>query len=46
MDLGLAIMLIVFTGIIMFCVGLATPFMIAELVKRFNIDFTDLNDDD
>ena len=39
MDLGLAIMLIVFTGIIMFYIGLLTPFIVIRIVKSFRLEF-------
>lgn len=39
MDLGLAIMLIVFTGIVMFALGMITPFLVIRIVKCFRIEF-------
>jgi len=39
MDLGLAIMLIVFTGIIMFYIGLLTPFIVIRIAKSFRLEF-------
>lgn len=45
-DAGLALLLIVMTGIIMFWIGLITPFVVARLAKRFSIDLGDLYDKD
>ena len=47
-DAGLALLLIVMTGIIMFWIGLITPFVVARMAKlfRFSIDLGDLYDKD
>lgn len=46
MDAGLAVMLIVFTGIIMFFIGLLTPFIVIRLAKLFNIEFGEFFDNE
>ena len=46
-DVGLAAILIVFTGMIMFFIGLMTPFIIVHLAKLFHLDFGEFfNEDD
>ena len=46
-DAGLAVILIVFTGMIMFFIGLMTPFIIVHLAKLFHLDFGEFfNEDD
>ena len=45
-DAGLALLLIVMTGIIMFWIGLITPFVVARMAKRFSFDLGDLYDKD
>ena len=47
-DSGFAVMLIVFTGIVMFFIGMMTPFIVARIVKAFRFDlgeFFDKNDE-
>ena len=39
MDAGLAVLLIVFTGIIMYFIGLMTPFLVVRLARLFRLDF-------
>lgn len=39
MDIGIAIILIVFTGIVMFFIGLLAPFVVIRIAKRFRIEF-------
>lgn len=46
MDAGLAVMLIVFTGIIMFFIGLLTPFIVIRLAKLFNVEFGEFFDNE
>lgn len=38
-DAGLALLLIVIVGIIMFWIGLMTPFIVMRFAKRFHIEF-------
>lgn len=44
MDAGLAVILIVFTGIVMFCIGLMTPFIVARIVRVFRFDLGEFFD--
>ena len=44
MDAGLAVILIVFTGIVMFNIGLMTPFIVSRIVKAFSFDFGEFFD--
>lgn len=44
MDAGLAVMLIVFTGIVMFYIGLMTPFIVARIVRAFSFDLGEFFD--
>lgn len=46
MDAGLAVMLIVFTGIVMFFIGLLTPFIVVRLAKVFSVEFGEFFDKD
>jgi len=46
MDAGLAVMLIVFTGIVMFFIGLLTPFIVIRLAKLFNVEFGEFFDNE
>ena len=46
MDAGLAVLLIVFTGIIMFFIGLMTPFIVIRIAKRFKLDLGNLFDEE
>lgn len=46
MDAGLAVLLIVFTGIVMFYIGLITPFIVARIVKAFRFDLGEFFDKD
>ena len=46
MDAGLAVMLIVFTGIIMFFIGLLTPFIVIRIAKLFNVEFGEFFDNE
>lgn len=39
MDAGLAVLLIVFTGIIMYFIGLMTPFIVIQIAKCFKFEF-------
>lgn len=45
-DAGLAVLLIVFTGIIMFFIGLMTPFIVIRIAKRFKLDFGNFFDEE
>lgn len=44
MDSGLAVMLIVFTGIVMFYIGLMTPLIVSRFVKAFSFDLGEFFD--
>ena len=44
MDAGLAVLLIVITGIVMFYIGLMTPFIVARIVKAFRFDLGEFFD--
>lgn len=46
MDTGLAVMLIVFTGIVMFFIGLMTPLIVAQIVKALRFDLGEFFDKD
>ncbi len=49
MDLDLAIILIVFTGVVMFYIGLLTPLIVIRIAKHFRFEFGKLfnaDDDD
>lgn len=39
MDAGLAVVLIMLTGLIMFYIGLITPFLVVRLAKLFKLEF-------
>ena len=44
MDAGLAVILIVFTGIVMFCIGMMTPFIVSRIVNAFRFDLGEFFD--
>ena len=46
MDAGLSVMLIVFTGIVMFFIGLMTPLIVAQIVKALRFDLGEFFDKD
>ena len=46
MDAGLSVMLIVFTGIVMFFIGLMTPLIVAQIVNAFRFDLGEFFDKD
>lgn len=46
MDAGLAVILIVFTGIVMFFIGLMTPLIVAQIVKALRFDLGEFFDKD
>ena len=46
MDAGLSVMMIVFTGIVMFFIGMMTPLIVAQIVKALRFDLGELFDKD
>lgn len=45
-SLDLAVMLIIFTGLIMFWIGIVTPFLVVKMAKFFNMEFDEFFNDE